>query len=326
MVGACKSDAFPTAGLELGVWTAVGVLGSRRRSSLFISSCLAAAGVRQPQDDAHMESMKTGMRWHSPFWAHAAQGMSFASVHPSVFGVAVLGASTSVGELRSEGSVLLPEAGLVELGAWTTVGACKSDAFLTIGLAKVGAWTAVGACKSDAFPTIGLAKVGAWTAVGACKCDASPTVGLVTIVAGAGVGAFTTVAVAGVGAFTTVASAGVGAGAIWIVVGALRSVLSFDVGLAKTGLVELVAAGVLCPEVGQAPTRGSLNEASLCDSHSAHLLHGMKLHLTSNAPVCSAHHELHPSFDSPDVGLVELRLELGAGADTPHDTGQFECM
>ena len=304
MVGACKSDAFPTAGLELGVWTAVGVLGSRRRSSLFISSCLAAAGVRQPQDDAHMESMKTGMRWHSPFWAHAAQGMSFASVHPSVFGVAVLGASTSVGELRSEGSVLLPEAGLVELGAWT----------------------AVGACKFDAFPTIGLAKVGAWTAVGACKCDASPTVGLVTIVAGAGVGAFTTVAVAGVGAFTTVASAGVGAGAIWIVVGALRSVLSFDVGLAKTGLVELVAAGVLCPEVGQAPTRGSLNEASLCDSHSAHLLHGMKLHLTSNAPVCSAHHELHPSFDSPDVGLVELRLELGAGADTPHDTGQFECM
>ena len=193
-------------------------------------------------------------------------------------------------------------------------------------MAKVGAWTAVGACKSDAFPTIGLAKVGAWTAVGACKCDASPTVGLVTIVAGAGVGAFTTVAVAGVGAFTTVASAGVGAGAIWIVVGALRSVLSFDVGLAKTGLVELVAAGVLCPEVGQAPTRGSLNEASLCDSHSAHLLHGMKLHLTSNAPVCSAHHELHPSFDSPDVGLVELRLELGAGADTPHDTGQFECM
>ena len=321
-----------------------------------MSSCRAAAGVRQPQDDAHMESMKTGMRWHSPFWAHAAQGMSFASVHPSVFGVAVLGASTSVGELRSEGSVLLPEAGLVELGAWTavgackfdafptiglakvgawtTVGACKSDAFLTIGLAKVGAWTAVGACKSDAFPTIGLAKVGAWTAVGACKCDASPTVGLVTIVAGAGVGAFTTVAVAGVGAFTTVASAGVGAGAIWIVVGALRSVLSFDVGLAKTGLVALgawaVAAGVLetvlCPEVGQAPTRGSLNEASLCDSHSAHLLHGIKLHLTSNAPVCSAHHELHPSFDSPDVGLVELRLELGAGADTPHDTGQFECM
>ena len=232
--------------------------------------------------------------------------MSFASVHPSVFGVAVLGASTSVGELRSEGSVLLPEAGLVELGAWT----------------------AVGACKFDAFPTIGLAKVGAWTTVGACKCDASPTVGLVTIVAGAGVGAFTTVAVAGVGAFTTVASAGVGAGAIWIVVGALRSVLSFDVGLATTGLVELgawtVAAGVLCPEVGQAPTRGSLNEASF--SHSAHLLHGMKLHLTSNAPVCSAHHELHPSFDSPDVGLVELRLELGTGADTPHDTGQFECM
>ena len=167
---------------------------------------------------------------------------------------------------------------------------------------------------------------------GACKPEAFPTVGLVTIFAGASVGAFTTVAVSGVGAFTTVASAGVGAGAI--VVGALRSVLSFDVGLAKTGLVELgawaVAAGVLetvlCPEVGQAPTRGSLNEASLCDSHSAHLLHGIKLHLTSNAPVCSAHHELHPSFDSPDVGLVELRLELGAGADTPHDTGQFECM
>ena len=216
-------------------------------------------------------------------------------------------------------------------------GACKPDAFPTVGLAKVGAWTVVGACKSDAFPTVGLAEDGAaedgaWTVVGACKSDAFHTVGLVTIFAGASVGAFTTVAVSGVGAFTTVASAGVGAGAI--VVGALRSVLSFDVGLAKTGLVALgawaVAAGVLetvlCPEVGQAPTRGSLNEASLCDSHSAHLLHGIKLHLTSNAPVCSAHHELHPSFDSPDVGLVELRLELGAGADTPHDTGQFECM
>ena len=104
-----------------------------------MSSCLAAAGVRQPQDDAHMESMKTGMRWHSPFWAHAAQGMSFASVHPSVFGVIVLGASTEVGKLRSEGSALSPEAGLVELGAWTAVGECKSDAFPTVGLAKDGA-------------------------------------------------------------------------------------------------------------------------------------------------------------------------------------------
>jgi hypothetical protein len=51
---------------------------------------------------------------------------------------------------------------LVELGAWTAVGECKSEAFPTVGLAKVGAWTVVeGACKSDAFPTVGLAEDGA---------------------------------------------------------------------------------------------------------------------------------------------------------------------
>jgi hypothetical protein len=49
---------------------------------------------------------------------------------------------------------------LAKVGAWTVVGACKSDAFPTVGL-ELGVWTAVGACKPDEFPPVGLAEDGA---------------------------------------------------------------------------------------------------------------------------------------------------------------------
>jgi hypothetical protein len=116
------------------------IAGSRRRSSS------EEAGAGQPHDKAHVACMNTGMRWHSPFWAHAAQGMSFASVH------AVVGDLTAVGAGECCGSVA---AGAGECCGSVDVGASSEAGKVGVGLANfVGGSFEPGAKRDAPFGSL----------------------------------------------------------------------------------------------------------------------------------------------------------------------------
>jgi hypothetical protein len=68
----------------------------------------AAAWPLQPHDKAHVECMKTGMRWHSPDLAHATQGKEASSTHGE------LAASSFVVEPKSD---VAGEVGPVTVGS-----------------------------------------------------------------------------------------------------------------------------------------------------------------------------------------------------------------
>jgi hypothetical protein len=86
--------------------------------------------------------MNTGMRWHSPFWAHAAQGMSFASVHAVVGELTAVGAGECCGSVEVGPSTFLGE--LTAVGAGEYCGSVAAGAGECCGSVDVGASSEAG--------------------------------------------------------------------------------------------------------------------------------------------------------------------------------------
>ena len=73
-------------------------------------------------------------------------------------------------------------------------------------------------------------------------------------------------------------------------------------------------------EIGEIEVGASAVDGMSSDLHTAHCMHGVKVHLTSRAAVCAGHHARHPSIEVGVVGVV------GALTSALSDSHSTHCL